>query len=143
MTQLIVPAPLWRRLAAAFYDAFLLAALWIMVALMDAVIRTLIGLPYDARLLRGCLFLSGLFFFGWFWTHGGQTLGMRAWRLHLRREDGSPLRWPQASFRYALAWLSWLPLGAGVVWCLVDRRRQAAHDRIAGTEVVVLPSKSE
>jgi uncharacterized RDD family membrane protein YckC len=139
MTDLIVPAPLWRRFAAALYDSFLLAAVWIIAAFVDAVIRNLLVLPYDAHVVRGYLFLTGLLFFGWFWTHGGQTLGMRAWRLQLRREDGAPLSWPQASWRYALAWLAWLPLGAGVLWCLLDRRRQAAHDRVAGTEVILLP----
>ncbi len=139
MNDLIVPAPLWRRLAAAFYDAFLLIALWAIVALIDAVIRDLAGLPYDSRPLRAWLFLTGLGFFGWFWTHGGQTLGMRAWRLQLRREDGAPLKRLQASLRYALAWPSWLLFGSGVLWCLLDRRRQAAHDRLAGTEVVLLP----
>lgn len=108
-------------------------------ALLDGLIRAPIGLPYHAGLLRGWLFLTGLLFFGWFWTHGGQTLGMRAWRVQLRREDGAALRWPQAAFRYALAWLAWLPLGAGVLWCLLDHRRQAAHDRLAGTEVMLLP----
>ena len=139
MTDLMVPAPLWRRLAAALYDAFLLVAVWIIVTLVDAVIRDQTGWPYDARLLRAWLFLAGLLFFGWFWTHGGQTLGMRAWRLHLRREDGGRLHWPQAAWRYALAWLAWLPLGMGVLWCLLDGRRQAAHDRIAGTQVMVFP----
>ena len=28
-----------------------------------------------------------------FWTHGGQTLGLRAWHLRVVREDGAPLRW--------------------------------------------------
>lgn len=139
MTDLMIPAPLWRRLAAALYDALLLAAIWLVAALLDAVLRGLADLPYDARLLRGTLFLTGFLFFGWFWTHGGQTLGMRAWRLQLRREDGDPLRWPQAGLRYALAWLAWLPLGAGLLWCLLDRRHQAAHDRLAGTEVMLLP----
>ena len=30
-------------------------------------------------------------FYGWFWLHGGQTLGMRAWRLKLVTDDGRPL----------------------------------------------------
>lgn len=139
MSDLTLPAPLWRRLAAALYDALLLAAIWIVAALLDALIRNWADLPYDVRLMRGYLFLTGFFFFGWFWTHGGQTLGLRAWRLQLRRTDGQALRWPQSAWRYALAWLSWLPLGAGVLWCLLDRHRQTAHDRLAGTEVVLLP----
>lgn len=108
-------------------------------ALVDSGVRGLLGLPYHAGMLRGWLLLVGLLFFGWFWTHGGQTLGMRAWRLQLRREDAGPLNWPRAVLRYALAWPSWLLLGVGVLWSLIDSRKQAAHDRLAGTEVVLLP----
>ena len=42
-----------------------------------------------------------LLLFGWSWTHGGQTLGMRAWRLRLERSDGTPLDWPAALKHYA------------------------------------------
>jgi uncharacterized RDD family membrane protein YckC len=134
-----VPAPLWRRLAAALYDGLLLLALWMVLALFDALVRDALTLPYDARALRAFLFLAGLVFFGWFWTHGGQTLGMRAWRLQLRRSDGSAVHWPAAALRYAAAWLAWAPLGLGLAWCAVDPQRRAWHDRLSGTEVVVLP----
>lgn len=139
MTIVPVPAPLWRRLAAALYDGLLLLALWMVLALLEALVRQGLALPYDARALRALLFLSGLAFFGWFWTHGGQTLGMRAWRLQVRCHDGESLGWLTAALRYAAAWLAWLPLGLGVAWCVVDAQRRAWHDRLSGTEVVVLP----
>lgn len=138
---LVVPAPLWRRLAAAAYDALLLAALWMVLAVLDLVVRATLGLPHEPHVLRALLLLSGLGFFGWFWTHGGQTLGMRAWRLQVRRSDGAPLAWPTAVARYAFAWLAWLPLAAGVLWCAIDPRRRAWHDALSATEVVLLPRK--
>jgi uncharacterized RDD family membrane protein YckC len=140
---LIVPAPLWRRLAAAAYDALLLAAVWMVTAVLELVVRAALGLPYDAHVLRALLLLTSLGFFGWFWTHGGQTLGMRAWRLQVRRTDGRPLAWPTALARYAFAWLAWLPLGAGVLWCAIDPRRRAWHDALSATEVVLLPKKNQ
>jgi uncharacterized RDD family membrane protein YckC len=138
---LTVPAPLWRRLAAAAYDALLLAAVWMVLGVLDLVVRAMLGWPYDAHVFRAVLLLASLLFFGWFWTHGGQTLGMRAWRLQVRRTDGMPLPWPAAIARYAFAWLAWLPLGAGVLWSAVDARRRAWHDALSGTEVVLLPKK--
>jgi uncharacterized RDD family membrane protein YckC len=136
---LLIPAPLWRRLAAATYDGLLLAAVWMVAAFVDVLVRDLLGLGYDARVFRAWLFLVGLVFFGWFWTHGGQTLGMRAWRLQVRRSNGTPLHWPAASARYAFAWLAWLPLGLGVLWCVIDARGRAWHDTWSGTETVLLP----
>lgn len=142
MSAPVLPAPLWRRLAAAVYDAFLLAAIWMVAAFVDVAIRDAIGLPYHPGLFRAYLFLAGLAFFGWFWTHGGQTLGMRAWRLQVRRTDGAPPRWLDAAVRYALAWVAWAPLGLGVLWCAVDARRRAWHDALSGTEVILLPVTS-
>lgn len=139
MSAPVIPAPLWRRLAAAVYDAFLLGAIWMAAALVDVLVRDALALPYHAGMFRAYLFLVGLAFFGFFWTHGGQTLGMRAWRLQVRRRDGLPLRWLDAAVRYAFAWVAWAPLGLGVLWCAVDARRRAWHDTLSGTEVVLLP----
>lgn len=139
MSERIIPAPLWRRLAAALYDALLYAAIMLVITALDVAVRALTGLPFSPGALRGLWFLGGLAFFGWFWTHGGQTLGMRAWRLQVRRSDGRPLRWPTAIQRYGYAWLAWLPLGAGVLWSAVSRQRRGWHDRLSATEVVVLP----
>ncbi|MBL6748867.1 MAG: RDD family protein, partial [Nevskia sp.] len=165
MTPVTIPAPLWRRLAAALYDALVLGASWLVAAFADVVIRDLAGLPRSTTFLQALLFLVGLAIFGWQWTHGGRTVGMRAWRLLLRREDGAPLRWPVAAVRYAAMLASWLvalapwflavlPAKAavphrgallaatsaltllGVALFFLDGRRRAPHDRIAGTEVV-------
>lgn len=132
-----VPAPFWRRCAAAFYDAFLLLALWMVAVTFDTVARDFLNLDRSWQALRAYLFLVGLLFFGWFWTHGGQTLGMRAWRLQLRANDGGPIGWPRASLRYAVAYLSWGVAMLGVLWCLIDRRGRAWHDIASGTELVV------
>ena len=139
MSAIVVPAPLWRRLASALYDALLLAAIWMVVAMVDLFLRGAAGLPYEAHVLRAELLLAAVLFFGLSWTRGGQTLGMKAWRLQLRRVDGRPLNWPTALARFACAWLAWLPLGLGVLWCAIDARRRAWHDALTGTEVVLLP----
>ncbi len=82
-------------------------------------------------------------YFGWFWTHGGQTVGMRAWRLRLRvRGDGAdPVLWRQALARFLAAGLSWAALGLGFAWALWDRERLTWHDRVSGT-VLVLERKT-
>jgi uncharacterized RDD family membrane protein YckC len=140
MSGLIVPAPLWRRLASAAYDALLLGAIIMVVVMADLfLLQGVAGLPYNAHVLRAELLLASVLFFGVSWTRGGQTLGMRAWRLQVRRVDGQPLNWPAALARYAFAWLAWLPFGLGVLWCAIDARQRAWHDTLSGTEVVLLP----
>jgi uncharacterized RDD family membrane protein YckC len=139
--DIAVPAPLWRRLASAAYDALLLAALWLVATLAGAIVREVAQLPYSAGLFRGWLFLVGMAYFGLCWTRGGQTLGMRVWRLEVRRTDGRPLGWPDAAARYALAWIAWLPLGLGVLWAAIDARKRALNDIGSGTELILLPPR--
>jgi uncharacterized RDD family membrane protein YckC len=105
-----VPAPLWRRLAAACYDGLLLLAIWMVSLMASLSLHRLLGVKPSDHVNALLLFLAGLAFFGWFWTHGGQTLGMRAWRLLLRRDNGDAVRWPVAAARYALMLASWLVL---------------------------------
>jgi len=75
-------------------------------------------------------------YFGWSWTHGGQTLGMRAWRLVLAGEAGpGAIGWRQAGLRFAGAALSLLPAGLGFLWCLVDGEGLSWHDRLSHTRL--------
>ncbi|MBI2383871.1 MAG: RDD family protein [Gammaproteobacteria bacterium] len=139
MSSPVLPAPFWRRLASALYDGLLLLGVWMSALWLDVLVRDLLDLERSWPALRACLFLVGFAFCGWFWTHGGQTLGMRAWRLQVRCADGAAPSWSRAVLRYAVAWLAWMPLGAGVLWSLLDSRRRAWHDIASDTELVLLP----
>lgn len=129
----VLPAAPWRRLAAACYDGLLLLALWMVTLLASLFVCSLFGLARNDQVNSLCLFLVGLVFFGWSWTHGGQTLGMRSWRLQLRRVDGAAVRWPVAATRYALMLASWglalavvaLPLLPPAVAAMVPHRAEA------------------
>ena len=74
-------------------------------------------------------------YFAWQWTHGGQTLGMRAWHVVLRGRDTGAVSWPAATRRFGLALLSWVMAGAGFLWALFDQERLAFHDRYSGTRL--------
>lgn len=130
------PAPvgLPRRLAAIFYDSLALFALlffttWLVVAFAGGALA-----PGDP-LLRSLLFALGCAFFTGFWVHGGQTLGMKAWRIRLVADDGGPVRWTRGLLRCVVALLSWTCLGAGFWWALFDRERRTWHDRASGTRL--------
>jgi uncharacterized RDD family membrane protein YckC len=132
-------AGVFRRLAALLYDALLLGAVWMFVTLA---IVTALGAPippgngpYQALLL-----LIGAAFHIVFWVRGGQTLGMRAWRLRLEDHSGANVRLAVAAKRFAAGLLSIACGGLGLLWIWWDRQGQSWHDRIAGTRVVVLPA---
>lgn len=138
------PASLLRRLGAMFYDGLLLLAL---LMLATGLFLTLTGgeaispteNPWLELVYRAVLLLLTVGFFGIFWTQRGQTLGMASWRVQVEREDGGQLTWGDTVRRLAAALLSWLPLGLGFLWILVDPGRRAWHDRLSRTRVVVVP----
>lgn len=70
-----------------------------------------------------------------FWVLLGQTPGKFLLGLRIERVNGQPLTIRHALLRYVGYWLSAIPLGLGFLWVLVDDKRQAWHDKLAGTYV--------
>ncbi|MEW8507828.1 MAG: RDD family protein [Candidatus Thiodiazotropha sp.] len=137
MTHATFPGIL-RRLAAILYDGLLLLAL---LFVATAVITLPLGNPSGFTLLIFQLFvfeIIPLLFFTGFWSRGGQTLGMRAWRLKLVRIDGRKVGWSDALKRHLAALLSLLVFGLGFVWILVDPEKLAWHDRLSRTRLVIV-----
>jgi uncharacterized RDD family membrane protein YckC len=135
------PPGLLRRLAAIFYDAVLLFAVLLLAAALVVVpYLSLIGgdFPAHAWWFRAWLVAFIWAFFAYFWTHGGQTLGMSAWRLRLVRADGGRPRLADALLRLACATLSLAPVGLGLLWALIDRDGLAWHDRWSRTRLVMV-----
>ena len=136
-------AGLLRRLGAMLYDGLLLAGVMIVAAIPLPFFQLAADVSVWVRtLIQIYLVLVCFLFFGWFWTHGGQTLGMRAWRLQLRGMDGQDLAWSTAVVRFGGALLSWLALGLGFFWVALDPQNRAWHDRLSKSIVVVLPRRS-
>lgn len=136
------PASLMKRLAAMVYDLFLLAALLFIAEILIVALNR--GpIPTDNNL---AMFLHQFYlllvcygFFGWFWTHSGQTLGMRTWRLRVVNMDGTAINWQQAGIRFLVAIVSWLVLGLGFIWALFDKDKRTWHDMASNTKLVQLP----
>ena len=83
------------------------------------------------------------FFYGWFWTHGGQTLGMKAWNLYLIKPDGKFIDWSTALKRYLAAVVSWACLGLGFTWVLLDKQKRSWHDIFTNTKIVKSKQQGE
>jgi uncharacterized RDD family membrane protein YckC len=129
---------LLRRLGAMLYDSLAaFSVLFIADALVVIPLQALWGIESIGKhpLFQLYQFVVIYVFFAWFWVHGGQTLGLRAWRIRVVREDGAPLQWSDAAKRFAAAILSWLPLGAGFLWAAFDRQGLAWHDRMSRTRL--------
>lgn len=153
------PCPLWRRLIALVYDLLAVLAIVMVVGYVCQRITggELIHTGDHAQIAWWYQPLQGLVVSAYFivsWLRGGQTLGMRPWRLRLTRADGSKVGLPQALIRVLVAgapllllevapWLGmrtalWTAVIAWAVWfaiALIDPRKRTLHDIAAGTEL--------
>lgn len=128
---------LLRRLAAILYDSIVLIGLLFLATIPPTLVYgkgITEGLP--SLLLQGYLLVVAFAFLGGFWTHGGQTIGMRAWQLYVVDQEGRTISWRRALVRYIAAILSWAVLGIGFLWSLFDRDRMTWHDRLSGTRTI-------
>lgn len=131
-----------RRFAAGIYDALLLVGVLMVytaaVHLLThggAILVETVGTFWAMAYRLSLLVVIGVYFVG-NWMHSGQTLGMRAWRLHAVDTGGRRLQaWP-ATLRYLLALCAWLPAALGVLWLYVDPEGLALQDRLSGSRVV-------
>lgn len=140
-------AGFFRRLAALVYDFLLNLGIWMAVTgIYIAIFVSITDEPPGESLilqftLFPLLFGSTFFFYAWFWTHGGKTLGMQAWRLRAVTNDGNPMTLKDCVIRTAAS----LPLislfGLGLLWVLLDRENTALHDHLSKTRVIYMPKE--
>lgn len=152
------------RLTCMVYETMLLfGVLFIATLLFSTVLEQRHALRLRSELQNWLFVVLGLYF-SWFWTHGGQTLAMKTWRIRVVDQQGAPVSWAHATLRYVLAWL-WLLPGLALAraveaqgWMLVllpglnvllwaaaaalHPQRQFLHDLLAKTRLVLLPAPS-
>lgn len=141
--EVVEVAGLRRRFAALVYEALLLIGVLALLWLVPNLIFSMVMETAEPGWLGWVhIFLVLGFYFLWYWRGSGQTLAMQTWRLRLvTAEEGKTLSFKQALLRYVLCWPSVLLFGAGLWWAFIDRDKQFAHDRLAGTIIVLLPGR--
>ncbi|MDH5571581.1 MAG: RDD family protein [Gammaproteobacteria bacterium] len=149
-TEINPPASLFKRLLAICYDLLLLTALLFTVGVIVASIFTFAinhgnaiteehpAYTFYRVFILATLFITAYLFFGWFWIHGGQTLGMKTWRLRLQSTDTGTFNWKRAAIRYLGAVISWLVFGLGFIWILIDKNKRSWHDLMSKSVIVQL-----
>ncbi|MFW2439325.1 MAG: RDD family protein [Arenicellales bacterium] len=128
-----------RLTAAIFYDALLLAAVLFFATL------PLILFPEDIRSIPVVevlkvlwyLLVSYLYFAG-FWLKGGQTPGMKPWKITLVGMQGNKPNKKQVTLRFFSAILSWALAGLGFLWMIVDHNHLSLHDHLSGSRLLLL-----
>ena len=118
------------------YDGVTVLGIWI------ATIVALVTVSGDAvagAWLQSALFVEMYLYLAFFWCRRGQTLGMLAWRLHLR--SNGPFRPSQALKRFVAGVASFATLGFGFAWMLFDADRLTWGDRFSTSTVMRGPPR--
>jgi uncharacterized RDD family membrane protein YckC len=140
-----------RRLLALFYDLWPVVAIWFLISGIFTVGYTLSGhAPREniaafsplQWLLWLCCWLATGAYAVISWARGGQTLGMRPWRVKVVAADGSKPSRKALILRFAVGHLSLLLCGLGFWWAWIDREKRTWHDRASGTRVVRVVKQS-
>ena len=121
-----------------FYDSLLLLAV-LLVAVALLLLFSGGTFTYHNPVFRTLILLLCFIFYAWFWLHGGQTLGLRTWRMRVQNLDGGPITLWQAVLRFMLAIPSLALGGLGFFWMVFDRDRMTLYDRLSRSVIVVLP----
>ena len=142
-----------RRLAAMVYDILVAVAVGMCAAMVMLLTMLLLvennvldnqGYEHFSDLIQQSfsyqltlqvwVALWVLGFFLWFWRNGGQTIGMRAWRLRLFSTNDQPFGYRRAFLRLFFSFG-----GLGTLLVLFDyKSKQSLQDRIASTEILML-----
>jgi len=128
-----------RRLAAGIYDLLPLVALWMIgTALLMPLTRA--GIEPKTIWYQAYLLAIAFAYFGYSWTHGGQTIGGKAWRVKVIDEStGRSITWSRAALRFAVGCVAVALVGVGLLAALLDARRRMWQDMAAGTLVLKVP----
>lgn len=84
------------------------------------------------------LFCLPLIYFLMFHWLDGQTVGKMLLRIQVIGENGVPVTFGQAFFRFLGYLLSAIPFGIGFLWAVIDEGGQGWHDKLSQTRVVRL-----
>jgi len=128
-------AAFWRRLLSMVYDTLCLIGIWFVVGGIAVGLHH--GLAVEHSPVFSLVLLAASYaYFAISWRRGGQTLGMKCWRIRVVDEHGGGrLTWRQTLARFAVALVSWAPLGLGFWWALAGSRR-AWHDLASQSRLI-------
>jgi len=150
---------LTRRMAAFIYEGVLLFGVLAMAGYLYSSLTQQHHALKGQSGLQAFLFVVLAIYFVWFWSHGGQTVAMRAWHIRLVDHRGQPVTQGRAALRYVASWVWFMPalisawladlhspveifalLGVGVLaYALLARwqpQRQFWHDALCGTRLI-------
>ena len=127
------PAPVWKRFFAMIYDGLILTGLWLSSGFVVVLVTSGAPPTWFTQVVLS------LITFGYFivsWVKGGQTLGLRAWRLQVVEEHQAKVTWKSGIIRTAAGLVTFAPIGITLITAFLNAERKTLYDRWSKTHVI-------
>lgn len=126
----------WKHAAALVYDIFPILGLFLTTSLFVMFIRGGEEVPAGTLWFQLLLAAELYLYFAHSWKSGGQTLGMRAWKLAIA--DYQQLTWNQVTLRFLVGLLSTALLGLGLWVQHFNKSRSTWMDLVSKSKTIDL-----
>ena len=120
-----------KRIAASIYDLFLLLGVWFTVGSLAVWING--GIIETKWIGPFLVFISTWIFYGYFWTHGGKTLGMAVWKFEIYSIDENKINFQKVSIRFFSNIITVLLGGIPLVFMYFSKNNLSLSDYLSKT----------
>ena len=125
-----------KRIASTIYDLFLLLGVWFLVGSIALGVKYLfVGevTSLNPNFGMALVILSAWSFYGYFWTHGGKTLGMAVWKFEIYSLDNNKINLKQISVRFFFNLMTFLLAGLPLIMMYFSKKNLSISDSLSGT----------
>lgn len=128
--------PIWKHFAAFLYDVFPLIGVLLVTSLVVLLARGGVEVERYSPWFIALLLFEFSAYYIYSWKVGGQTLGMRAWKMKIfpKNTHQKTLTWGQACLRFIVGTISTVLLGLGLFWKLFSKNKESWMDIISHSE---------
>ena len=119
----------WKHFAAFLYDLFPVLGILLLTNLLVLFLRNGVEVKANTPWFSLLIFFEVAFYYIYSWKIGGQTLGMRAWKIKIVQADTNMnIDYMQSCIRFVVGVVSTFCFGLGLFWKLFSKERKSWMD---------------
>lgn len=129
---------IWKHFAAFIYDIFPLFGILVITSGLTLVFRSGNDVHAYTWWFIALIYCEIALYYIYFWKVGGQTIGMRAWKIKIKPKkiNQKELSWFQACLRFLVGLLSIALLGLGIFWKVFSKNKSTWMDMISNSQTL-------
>lgn len=135
--------PIFKHIAAFVYDIFPVVGILLLTSFVTLIIRNGQEVARNTIWFDVLLFCEVAFYYVYSWKIGGQTLGMRAWKMKIIPNDKNQatLTWTQALVRFLVGIVSCFG-GIGIFWKVITKDKTTWMDKVSNSKTLIVEESS-